>query len=125
MAVAGFMAFSISGTAQTTSTQEKKDQVQTKQVDQSTPIRNFVDKDGDGKCDNYATRGANGRNFVDANKDGVCDNRGQGNQNGQGYCGKHQSGKGNGKGCCNGKGNRHRNGSGGQSAPAAVTVPQK
>lgn len=45
--------------------------------------RNFVDKDGDGICDNYA---GGGRNFVDKDGDGICDNYADGKcpQNGAG-----------------------------------------
>jgi len=56
---------------------------------------NFVDKDGDGICDNYGTASQGrgkaqkrnrakecqgsgcGKNFVDADKDGVCDHLGE------------------------------------------------
>jgi hypothetical protein len=61
-----------------------------------TPVqrRAFVDADGDGVCDNYATRpgsgtgngrGRQGAGFVDADGDGVCDNAvsGYGRGNGQ------------------------------------------
>ncbi|MBL8025715.1 MAG: hypothetical protein JNL74_04855 [Fibrobacteres bacterium] len=69
---------------------------------------NFVDKDGDGLCDNVGTRQGSGKgtgcqsgtgcgaNFVDANKDGVCDNAGTKKGSGQGM----KRGQGKGKGCC-------------------------
>jgi hypothetical protein len=75
---------------------------------------NFVDKDGDGLCDNVGThKGAGkgvgcqsgtgcGANFVDANKDGVCDNAGSKKGSGQGM--KRGQGQGKGKGCCAGSG---------------------
>lgn len=58
----------------------------------------FIDKDGDGLCDNTGThqgQGKNGQNkglhrgkdYVDANKDGICDNAGTrkgGNNKGNG-----------------------------------------
>ncbi len=67
----------------------------------------FVDKDGDGLCDNFGTanqctakgqgkgcQGAGcGKGFVDANKDGLCDN-----------AANRQGGKGQGKGQGQGKG---------------------
>ena len=72
----------------------------------STQGPNFVDKDGDGICDNYtANHGKNGqrkgKGFVDANGDGICDNAGSGKGMG--------AGKGSGTGCtgtgtCTGQG---------------------
>ena len=60
----------------------------------------FVDKDNNGICDNYESRGnvGRGRNYVDTNGDGICDNKG--NKGGKGW------GKGN--NCRNAKGNGHR-----------------
>ena len=67
--------------------------------------RNYQDKDGDGVCDNFASRkpGVNGARFVDKDGDGVCDNRGtmrqgRGNGYGKGACRGHRHGKG--KGYC-------------------------
>lgn len=51
-------------------------------VKQTTTVKpgTFVDKDGNGICDNYEAGGKNakGANFVDANGDGICDRRGDG-----------------------------------------------
>ena len=49
---------------------------------------NFVDKDGDGVCDNIGS--GNGGYFVDKDGDGVCDNIGRGN-------GRQNNGKGRGR----------------------------
>jgi hypothetical protein len=89
--------------------------------------RNYVDKNKDGVCDNYGTRGNNakGLNFIDKNNDGICDNNGNGSNkvkgrnfidnNKDGVCdnrGKGRKGNGtclrNGNGC--GFGYQHRNG---------------
>ena len=56
----------------------------------------YVDADGDGVCDNYATRagsgygrgnGVPGSNYVDEDGDGVCDNAGSGYGRGTGIPG--------------------------------------
>lgn len=111
--------------AQTTQSPEKSTKAQTTQTNQNVP-RNFVDKNGDGICDNHQARGtqSNCANFVDTNKDGVCDNyKGKGNCGQGNCCGKGMQ-KDNCKGmrksncpgmqkgnCCgNGMGNQHRNG---------------
>lgn len=53
----------------------------------------FIDEDGDGVCDNYSSRGANGGNagqgYIDADGDGVCDNYASGRQGGCGNQGRH------------------------------------
>jgi hypothetical protein len=51
----------------------------------------FVDKNGDGVCDNSGTFNKS-PNFIDENGDGICDNQGTGNKNGKG--GKGNKGKG-------------------------------
>ena len=62
----------------------------------------FIDKNGDGICDNNALRGTRGggRNFTDADNNGVCDNFSNGRK-GRGF------GRGNGK--CDGTGRGFRN----------------
>lgn len=65
----------------------------------------FVDKDGDGVCDNYKQRGINGVNagkgYVDEDGDGICDNYASRRQNGAcGWGGGHGGyGHGRGGGC--------------------------
>ena len=78
-----FLAGSVN--AQTKQVQDKSSKVQTTQTDQKTQ-GNFVDKDGDGVCDNYQNKGKKGNcaKFVDENGDGICDNC-VGNEN---CCGK-------------------------------------
>jgi len=112
------MTFLVSSVnSQTTQSSEKAPKVQTTQTSQPA-TGNFVDKNGDGICDNHQTRGkqANCAKFIDKNGDGVCDNcKGNGNC-GQGNC----CGKGMKKGdcpnmnkgnCCGkGMGHQHRNG---------------
>lgn len=51
---------------------------------QQLPMRNFVDANNDGICDNWSERPANGRgrHFVDTNNDGVCDRFTQGDKQG-------------------------------------------
>jgi len=96
--------------AQTTQSTQKDPKVQTTQTSQNTP-GNFVDKNGDGVCDNHQTRGTQAKcaKFVDANGDGVCDNcKGKGNC-GQGNC------------CKNGMGNQYRHG---QCNPSDTTAPK-
>jgi len=47
---------------------------------------NFIDKDNNGICDNFESRGSKGQggNFVDADGDGICDRRaGKGYQQGK------------------------------------------
>ncbi|MBN1199363.1 MAG: hypothetical protein JXA23_08425 [Bacteroidales bacterium] len=117
--------------AQTTQSPEKSTKAQTTQTTQTTQNTpgNFVDKNGDGICDNHQARGnqANCANFVDANKDGVCDNyKGKGNCGQGNCCGKGMK-KGNCPGmqkgnCCGkGMGNQHRNG---QNNPQPATTPE-
>ena len=68
----------------------------------------FVDKDNNGICDNYESRGTAGRGryFTDKNQDGICDNKGNkaGRGRGQGYNCRKANGKGHqgnrGNGCC-------------------------
>lgn len=64
----------------------------------------FVDKDNDGVCDNYVTRGnaGRGRNFTDKDRDGICDNKGN----------KVGRGRGQGNNCRYGNGNRGNRGRG-------------
>jgi len=80
-------------------------------ADPATPTQQgagFVDKDGDGICDNYATHGGkggmgkgHGAGFVDANNDGICDNAKAGKGMGQGAGQGKGQGQGKGKkGCC-------------------------
>ena len=67
---------------------------------------NFVDKNGNGVCDNFEARSGNGhgRNFVDKNGDGICDNCANvGNKLGNACrCGQgnqYRHGQGQGRGC--------------------------
>ena len=60
---------------------------------------NYVDSDGDGVCDNWASRYCTG-NFVDADNDGICDNCGAAHHganfvdaNGDGVCDNCGSGR--------------------------------
>lgn len=93
---------------------------------QQLPLRNFVDTNNDGICDNWSERSTNGRGhqFVDANKDGVCDNwserpaNGRGRQfvdaNNDGVCDRYTQGSkrgaGRNQGAFRGNGNRARHG---------------
>jgi len=106
----------ISGTtsAQTGQSQDKTVQTPTTQTTQG----NFIDKNGDGICDNHQAKGkqANCAKFVDSNGDGVCDNcKGNGNC-GQGNCCGKEMQRGNCQGmnqsnCCGkGTGHQHRHG---------------
>lgn len=99
------MAF-LAGTtnAQSTQSSDKSTKIQTEQSGQKTPA-NFVDKDGDGVCDNHQNKGKLGKcaKFVDGDGDGVCDNCtgngnccGKGMQNGK--CSNAKKGNGNCKG---------------------------
>ncbi len=110
-----FLATSVN--AQTASNQDKTAKVETTQTSQPT-AGNFVDKNGDGICDNHQAKGkqANCAKFVDANGDGVCDNcKGNGNCGQGNCCGKGMQ-KGNcqgmnqGNGCAKGTGHQHRHG---------------
>ncbi|NQT78165.1 MAG: hypothetical protein HQ565_10655 [Bacteroidetes bacterium] len=112
------MAF-LAGTvnAQSTQSPDKSTKDQTTQTDQKTP-GNFVDKNGDGLCDNHQNKGKLGKciKFVDENGDGICDNcTGNGNC-GQGNCcekgmqnGK-CSAKNKGNCCSKGMGQKHSQG---------------
>jgi len=98
--------------AQTTQGSDKTSKTQTTQTDQKTP-GNFVDKDGDGKCENHQSKGKKGNcaKFVDENGDGVCDNcTGNGNCCGKGMKKGKSSGMNKGNGCGKGMGNQHRHG---------------
>jgi len=82
----------------------------------------FTDADKNGVCDNRETKGAGapGKNFVDKNGDGKCDNCGNtGNCKGSGNC----CGKGPGKGTGCGNGHQHRHGCG--SAAGTTSPPKK
>ena len=99
--------------AQTTQSPDKATKAQTTQTGQNTS-GNFIDKNGDGVCDNFQNRGKqpNCAKFVDANGDGVCDNcKGNGNCGHVNCCGKSMQ-KGNcpgmNKGNCCGKGIEHQ-----------------
>jgi len=137
--ILGITFFSAQIVAQTTQSPEKSVKAQTTQTNQNGP-GNFVDKNGDGICDNHQARGsqANCANFVDANKDGICDNyKGKGNCGQGNCCGKGMQ-KGNCKGmkqgncpgmqkgnCCGkGMGNQHRNGQN-STQPATTPEPEK
>lgn len=64
--------------------------------------KNFVDKNGDGKCDNCGSAGkCNGSGCGKGN----CSGQGCGKSQGKGNCGQGQN---NGKGC--GQGHQHKNG---------------
>jgi len=101
--------------AQSTQNADKSTKAQTTQTDQKTP-GNFVDKNGDGVCDNKPNCCTKEKctKFVDENGDGICDNCktncGQGNCCGKGM----QNGKcatENKSNCCNkGMGQQHRHG---------------
>lgn len=84
----------------------------------------FIDKNGDGICDNRNGRGNRGRNFTDANNDGICDNnalrgtRGGGRNftdaDNNGVCDNFSNGRkgrgfGRGNGKCDGTGRGFRN----------------
>lgn len=138
IATAGFLLIIlfITGTvnAQSAQSPEKEVKAQTAQSGQTTP-GNFVDKNGDGICDNHQGKNLKAKNcqgtctgFTDANGDGVCDNcKGQANC-GQGNCCGKAMQKGNcqgmGQGNCCGKdaGHQHRHG---QKACQRTTAPEK
>lgn len=62
----------------------------------------YVDRDNDGVCDNYADGQAGCTGYIDADNDGVCDNYGTGAHHG---CGAgNGTGTGNGGGSGNGGG---------------------
>ena len=116
MATAVAFVFSAQAWSQNTGTVNEKDQT-TKSTQQAKPAQgNFVDKNKNGVCDNFESRGSgsHGKNYVDKNGDGKCDNcKGncKGNEKGN-CCGKCPGyGKDGGKGCCGyGQGHRHRHG---------------
>lgn len=126
----------VKSNAQATQSTDKAVKAQTTQAGQNTS-QNFVDKNGDGICDNHQARGqqANCSKFTDANGDGVCDNcKGNGNCGQGNCCGKSmQQGNcqgmqksncvGNNKGNCCGKGTgqQHRHG---QPCPQKTTSPK-
>ncbi|MBK7214925.1 MAG: hypothetical protein IPH88_16875 [Bacteroidales bacterium] len=64
----------------------------------------FVDKDNNGVCDNFESRGnaGRGRSFTDKDRDGICDNKGN----------KVGRGRGQGNNCRYGTGNRGNRGRG-------------
>ena len=65
----------------------------------------YVDRDNDGVCDNYADGQAGCTGYIDADNDGVCDNYGTGAH--------HGCGAGNGTGTGNGGGSGYGAGTGG------------
>lgn len=65
----------------------------------------YVDRDNDGVCDNYADGQAGCTGYIDADNDGVCDNYGMGAH--------HGCGAGNGTGTGNGGGSGYGAGNGG------------
>ncbi|WP_366457856.1 hypothetical protein [Eggerthella hominis] len=65
----------------------------------------YVDRDNDGVCDNYADGQAGCTGYIDADNDGVCDNYGTGAH--------HGCGAGNGTGTGNGGGSGYGAGNGG------------
>lgn len=82
----------------------------------STIAAGYVDADGDGSCDNFASGGARGSrsaNFIDEDGDGICDNRGTGtgfvDADGDGVC-DNQGIYGRHDGTGNGSGNGHHGG---------------
>lgn len=95
----GIIFITVKSNAQTTQSPDKAVKAQTTQTGQNTSP-NFVDKNGDGICDNHQTRGKQAQcaKFVDANGDGVCDNCKGNCNNGQGNC----CGKGMKQGNCQG-----------------------
>ena len=104
-----FLAGSVN--AQTTQAQDKTTKVKTEQTNQKTQ-GNFVDKDGDGVCDNYQNKGKKGNcaKFVDENGDGICDNcAGNGNCCGKGMMKGKASGMSKSNCCGKGMGQQHRN----------------
>lgn len=98
-----FVAQGVAQSETTAQPQEAKQATAT-----GTDVGKFVDKDGDGVCDNFEARGekaGKGCNFVDANGDGVCDHRADGTcLKGNNCC------KGQGTNCGKGMGYKHRNG---------------
>lgn len=65
----------------------------------------YVDRDNDGVCDNYADGQAGCTGYIDADNNGVCDNYGMGAH--------HGCGAGNGTGTGNGGGSGYGSGNGG------------
>ncbi|HTX89012.1 MAG TPA: hypothetical protein VMC08_08490 [Bacteroidales bacterium] len=81
----------------------------------SNASRNYVDKNGNGICDNFENglRGGRSSNFVDKNGDGICDHRQYGGvaPGMKGCCGNgYQRHYGRGKGYACGLGYQHRQG---------------
>jgi hypothetical protein len=116
-----FTVFFVSqGLAQSATTAEKQDVKQTTAT--TADYGKFVDKDGDGVCDNFEARGEKaGKNchFVDANGDGICDHHADGTcLKGNANCCKGQ-----GANCGKGMGHKQRNGCGGPCG--AKTAPDK
>lgn len=111
--------------AQTTSKKAADVSKTTQNIQQATVGQagpNFVDKDGDGICDNRSGRHGGNRNFIDSNNDGVCDNfttAGNNRQrrnfidsNNDGVCdnlANSTQGRGKRSGTCNGKGQGRKN----------------
>ncbi len=127
--LAGFVIFTDIEAQDNTETKAKTKTEQNvdKSGNNQTPANrpNFVDKDGDGVCDNYTSgkygkgrgagkgkgrgnRGQNRPNFVDEDGDGVCDNFADRQQRhlrqGKGF----GAGQGQGKGYGRGRGNCRR-----------------
>jgi hypothetical protein len=112
--------FASQGFAQSEATTDKQDVKQTTAT--TTDYGKFVDKDGDGVCDNFEALGdkaGKGCNFVDANGDGICDHHADGTclKGNQNCC------KGQGANCGKGQGQKNRNGCGGPCG--AKTAPDK
>ncbi len=114
MIAAATVVISLAAQAQNTDP-SKREKENTPAVDVNNS-RTFVDKNNNGKCDNYEARQTTGSrsNFVDKDGDGICDNK----QNSGAKCsssspnGRFCSQKGNGNGNCCGsrKAYRHRSG---------------
>jgi len=112
------IVMTVSVAAQTSAKQVK---APAQQKDTAFTRGQFVDKNNDGVCDNFADRQPQGRGagFVDKNNDGICDNRadagvkGRGpnftDQNNDGICDHRQN---SGKQGAGNYGHRHRHGQG-------------
>mgnify|MGYP007047061820 FL=1 len=97
--ILGVIFIAAKSNAQSAQSPDEATKVQTTQTAQNTS-GNFVDKNGDGVCDNHQNHGkqATCAKFVDGNGDGVCDNG-----KGEGKCGHATScGKGMQKANCEG-----------------------
>jgi hypothetical protein len=111
---AGIFFLAAQTQAQTTQSPDKSATVQTQQTTPA-PAGTFVDKNGDGICDNHQQQGKNAQctGFVDKNGDGKCDCQGAKGCCGKENCcmkgnqGKNCPGHGQANGC--GKGNQYRN----------------